>query len=94
MASYQTQTAIVALVQLSQIVLWIKKMQFAMSEIKAKKYDSYECHSFILHLKFPTDFRVYIITFESMGTVCVLRNSLLASHKICDQSPDKNMTAK
>ena len=61
------------------------------------KYAQWGVHKYsflIVHLKFPRLPGYLLLDCESMGILCVFKNSLLVSHKICDLSPNNNLRAK
>ena len=76
------------LMQLSCAVLRTKNV---ISEIKYTQQNVQECVIFQIVAYNPPQFT---LCSESMGILCVFINSLLASCKICNRSPDKKLSAK
>ena len=91
MAWHQQQTCIVTLMQLPHVVLL---RESATCSVRYQRYWIEcigMCHFFMFHLKVP---RVSIVTLYINGILCMFNNSLLASRKICDRSPDTNLSNK
>ena len=70
-------------------------MQLAMSEINDTQWDIQQCVIFqYLVDNFPQLLGYQSFYYGSREILCVLNNLLLASHKICNWSPDDNLSAK